>query len=151
PMGPLLRARLYAALGKPHDMTAAYVEAVERSPRQLDLRVLLGNAKLKVREPDEALKQANLVLDVEKDRPDALLLQARALAETGSTSGENAKRQQAAIERLEGTIKAIPSFLEAYHTLCELHLKRKDPEAAKAVLKRDLAANPQDSTAAARL
>jgi predicted Zn-dependent protease len=151
PMGALLRARLYAALGKPHNMAQAYSEALERSPRQIDLRILLGNAKLKVREPDEALRQANVVLDVEKDRPDAVLLQARALAETGSTPSENAKHQQAAIERLEGAVKSAPRFVEAYHTLCEIHLKRHDRAAATAVLKRDLEANPLDSTAAARL
>jgi tetratricopeptide (TPR) repeat protein len=151
PMGPLLRARLYAAMGKPYDMAHAYNEALERSPRQLELRILLGNAKLQVREPDEALRQANLVLDVEKDRPDAVLLQARALAETGSTPAENAKQQQAAVARLEAALKSAPAFLEAYHSLVDIHLKRHDREAAKAILKRDLAANPLDSTAAARL
>src|SRR4029077_20578337 len=101
---------LYAALGKAHNVAQAYSEAVERSPRQLDLHVLLGNAKLTVRDPDEALRQANLVLDVEKDRADAVLLQARALAQTGSTPTENAKQQQAAIARLGGAPKCAPRF-----------------------------------------
>ena len=91
------------------------------------------------------------MLDVEKDRPDAVLLQARALAETGSTPRENAKQQQAAIARLEAAVKSTPRFVEAYHTLCEIHLKRNDRDAAVAVLKQDLKANPSDATAAARL
>jgi len=41
--------------------------------------------------------------------------------------------------------------VEAYHTLCEIHLKRHDRKMAQAVLKQDLKANPLDSTAAARL
>jgi len=151
PMGPLLRARLYTVLGKAHDVAQAYGEALDRSPRQLDLRILFGNAKLRVRDPDEALRQANLVLDVEKERSDAVLLQARALAELGSTPSETANQQQAAIARLEAAVKSNPRFAEAYHTLCEIHVRRNDRKAAIAVLKQDLKANPLDATAAARL
>ena len=95
PMGALLRARIYAAQGKPRDLAQAYKEALERAPRQLELRVLLGQTKLKLGEADEALRQANMVLDVEKNRPDALLLQARAMAETGTTPTEKDQQQRA--------------------------------------------------------
>ena len=84
PMGALLRARIYAAQGKPRDLAQSYKEALDRAPRQLELRVLLGQTKLKLGDADEALRQANMVLDVEKNRLDALLLQARALAEAGT-------------------------------------------------------------------
>jgi len=151
PMGPLLRARLYAALGNLQDMAGAYSEALERSPRQLELRILLGNTKLKLRDPDEALRQANLVLEDEKDRPDAILLQARALSETGATPRENAKQQQAAIARLEAAIKSTPRFADFYHTLCEIHVKRDERDAAVAVLNEDLKVNASDTTAVARL
>jgi predicted Zn-dependent protease len=151
PMGPLMRARLYAALGNLQDMSQAYTEALERSPRQLELRVLLGNTKLKLHDADEALRQANLVLEDEKNRPDAVLLQARALAESGATPRENARQQQAAVARLEAAVKANPRFVEFYHALCEIHLKRDERDAAVEVLKQDLQANPSDGTAMARL
>ena len=81
PAGPLLRARLYTMLGRPRDAAQAYTEALERNPRQLDVRLLLGQFKLRLGEPDEALRQAKLVLDVDKKRLDAVLLQAKALAD----------------------------------------------------------------------
>ena len=71
PAGCLLRARLYAMLGRTRDVAQAYTEALERNPRQLDVRILLGQAKLRLGEPDEALQQAKLVLDVDKNRLDA--------------------------------------------------------------------------------
>ena len=86
PMGALLRARIYAAQGKTRDLAQAYKDALDRAPRQLELRVLLGQTKLKLGDTDDALRQANMVLDVEKSRLDARLLQARALAESGKVS-----------------------------------------------------------------
>jgi tetratricopeptide (TPR) repeat protein len=151
PMGALLRARLYAALGQTRDLAQAYKDALDRNPRQIDLRVLLGQTKLKLGEADEALRQANVVLDAEKNRPDALLLQARALAESGTTISEKDQQQQAAVARLISATKANPNFDEAYHTLAELHLKRNNRAAAIAVLKENLKANPNDATAAAKL
>ncbi len=151
PAGPLLRARLYAMLGRTRDMAQAYTEALERSPRQLDVRILLGQAMLRLGEPVEALKQAKLVLDVDKKRLDALLLQAKALAESGSSDADRAKLEQAAIDQLKTVVTGNPEFIAAYHTLAELHLKRKDTAAASAVLKDVLNANPKDAPAASLL
>jgi tetratricopeptide (TPR) repeat protein len=152
-LGPVLRARLFAALDRPRDVAQAYAEALERErgPRQLDLRVLLGQARLRMREFDEALRQARLVLDVEKNRPDAILLQARALAGAGATTSDRAARRQEAVARLEESIRANPAFGEAYHTLAEIHLQRKDRPAAVAAWKRALLANPGDAAAAGQL
>jgi tetratricopeptide (TPR) repeat protein len=102
-------------------------------------------------EPDEALRQAKLVLDVEKNRPDALLLQARALAESGSSTTERAKQQDAAIAQLKAMMATNPKFVDAYHTLADIHFKRKDNAAAIAVLKDDLRASPNDAPAASLL
>ncbi len=151
PAGAILRARLYGTMGKTSEMADAYAEAVERSPRQLDLRVLLGQTRLKIGQVDEAVRQAGLVLDADKNRLDALLLQARALAAAGKTSLERSQNQQAAITKLKAAIKTNPRFLDAYHALAEIHRDRNDRAAALTVLKEDLAANPTDSTAVARL
>ncbi len=151
PAGPLLRARLYTMLGRPRDAAQAYTEALERNPRQLDVRILLGQFKLRMGEPDEALKQAKLVLDVDKKRLDAVLLQAKALAVSGSTESDHSKLQQAAIVQLKAAVAANPQFVDAYHTLAEIHLQRKDKAAAAALLKDDLKANPKDAPAASLL
>jgi len=151
PVGPLLRARLYAALGKTRDLAQAYQDALDRNPNQLELHMLLALTLLKLGEADQALRHANLVLDVDKNRPDAVLLQARALAESGTTLNEKEQQQGAAIARLLAAIKADPHFDDAFHTLAEIHLKRNDPAAAVLVLKEDLKANPNDATAVVRL
>ncbi len=151
PAGSLLRARLYAMLGRTRDMAQAYTESLERNSRQLDVRVLLGQAKLRLGEPDEALKQATLVLDVDKKRLDALLLQAKALAESGTTDADRARLQQAAIAQLKTVVAANPEFADAYHTLAEIHLKRKDKTAAASVLKDVLKVSPKDAPAASLL
>jgi cellulose synthase operon protein C len=151
PAGALLRARLYTLLGRTHEVAQAYTESLKRNPRQLDVRILLGQAKLRLGEPDAALKQAKLVLDVDKKRLDAVLLQAKALAESGSGSADHAKLQQAAIGLLEAAIAANPEFLDAYHTLAEIRLKRKERASAAAVLKDVLKVNPKDAPAASLL
>ena len=46
--------------------------------------MLLAQELIKLGEFDAALEQTKLVLDTDKDRPDAILLEARALAEIGS-------------------------------------------------------------------
>jgi predicted Zn-dependent protease len=109
-LGPLLRARLYASEGKTREIAEAYKEALDRNPRQLDLRILLGQAQLMLHEPDEALRQARLVLAAEKYRPDAVLLEARALSQAGSKESERQSYQAAAIESLEAAARANPQF-----------------------------------------
>src|SRR5262249_43650482 len=73
-----------------------YGEAIdrERGVRQLDFRVLLGQVRLKIGDADEAMRQAGLVLAVDKKRTDATILQARALAESGATPSDRAARRQ---------------------------------------------------------
>jgi cellulose synthase operon protein C len=151
PMGPILRSRLFAALNKPRDMAQAYTEALERSPRQLDLRVLLGETKLKLGEADEALRQAKLVLEVDQNRPDAVLLEARALAEAGTTTSQKKAQRKAAVAHLQAAIKADPHFDEAYHALAEVLLSDSERAAAIAVWRDDLKAIPGDTTAVVRL
>jgi tetratricopeptide (TPR) repeat protein len=151
PIGALLRAQLYTALGKTRELAQAYQDALDRNPRQLDVRILLGKTKLKLGEADEALRQANLVLDAERSRPDALVLQARALAESGTTSTEREQQQRTAIAVLQAATKANPQFQDAFHTLAEIHVRRNDRTSALAVLKEDLDANPNDASAATRL
>jgi tetratricopeptide (TPR) repeat protein len=151
PVGALLRARLFAAQGKNRDLAQSYKEALDRSPRLLDVRVYLGQTKLKLGEVDDALRQANFVLDIDKNRADAILLQARALAESGVTGPEKDQNQRVAISRLEALTKSTPRYEEAFHTLAEIHLKRAERAAAAAVLKDDLTANPNDAAAVARL
>jgi predicted Zn-dependent protease len=146
PVGALLRARIYAALGRTRELAQAYSEALERDPRQLELRVLLGQARLKLGEAEEALRQAKLVLDVEKNQPSAALLQASALAAL-----DTEQSRTAAITGLEALLKAYPQFNDAARTLAEVHLKSKDRGAAVLVLKQALKANPNDTVAAARL
>ncbi len=113
-MGPLLRARLYASVGNMRELADAYKDALDREPRQLDLRILLGQAQLLLHEPDEALRQAGLVLAAEKNRPDAVLLEARALAQAGdkSASGRPTRNQRSSGSRPPS--RRIPSSAKRF-------------------------------------
>lgn len=158
PLAPILRAQLADLQGKPREMVSAYSEALERAPWRLDLRVSLGQLELKLGEPESALRQAKLVLDVDKTRADALIvnktradalvLEAAALAESGSTARGKQANCELAMSRLEAAIKQNPRFLDAYHTLAEIHLKRRDFPSAKSVLQRNLKVEPKDPAAA---
>jgi predicted Zn-dependent protease len=152
-VGPMLRARLAGLQNRPRETVSAYSEVLERAPRQLDVRVSLGQLELKLGEPDAALRQAKLVLDVDNNRPDALVLEAIALSESGSTASQKAANCQLAASRLEAAIKDNPrcrdaALLEAYHALAEVHLKRGDTPSALGVLRRNLTAEPRDPVAA---
>jgi tetratricopeptide (TPR) repeat protein len=132
-------------------LAGAYQEALERDPNQVELRLLFGQTLLKLGEAESALKEADIVLDLDKSRSDALLLQARALAESGRTPSEKDEHQRLAIAKLTGATGANPRLAEAFHTLAEIHLKRRDRAAALQVLKDDLGKNPDDSAALVRL
>ena len=151
PAGSVLRARLYSMLGRTRDVAQAYSESLDRNPRQLDVRILLGQAKLRLGEPDEALKQAGLVLDVDKKRLDAVLLQAKALAESGTSDSEREKLQQAAITQLEAAVAVEPGLRGRLPHAGGNSLKRHDKAEAAAVLKDVLKVNPKDAPAASLL
>ena len=152
-LGPLLRVRLFGILDRPDEVARAYGEAIdrERGARQLDYRLMLGQVRLKMGDPEEAIRQAGLVLGLEKKRIDAILLQARALAESGATPSDKAARRREAVTRVQALIKDNPAYADAYRALVAIHLKTNEPAAAIAVLRDDLKANPEDAGAAGQL
>lgn len=150
-LGPVLRARIFAAAGRRRESAQAYAEAVERRPREIDLRILLGNAKLQNGEFDEALLQAKHVLELDDDQQDAVLLQARALIGTGTTEMERQAAYRKASAILSAAIKADPKLIEASHLLAEVELRLQRRDAALAALREALKANPEDGEALAML
>lgn len=150
-LAPVLRARIYAAAGRKRESAEAFAEAVERRPREIDLRIQLGQAKLLNGEFDEALVQASQVLEIDKNREDAILLEARALLGTGSSEAERQSAYLKASEILKGAIQANPKLIEASHLLADIERKLQHKDAAIAVLKDDLKMNPQDGEALAIL
>ncbi|APW60353.1 tetratricopeptide repeat protein [Paludisphaera borealis] len=154
-MGPLLRGRLFSMMNRPRDVAKAYAEAVEREPRRLDVRVWLGKTSLKLGDVDQALQQAEYVINAKKDQLDAdalqaRLLQARALDASGSSDAQREAARAKAVTQLEAVIAIEPRFLEAYQTIAEIEMKRNRRPAAIAILKRDLTANPNDGAALAQ-
>ncbi|MGC8640827.1 MAG: tetratricopeptide repeat protein [Isosphaeraceae bacterium] len=149
--GPLLRASLFGLQGKTVEVAKAFGEALERNPNQPEIRLLLGQELLKQGNAEAALKQTQIVLGARKDRPDALLLQARALAATGTTDASKEANRQSAVALLEKVIALEPTYVEAYHVLADTEQTRGRRPAAFDALSRDLKANPQDGEAVARL
>jgi predicted Zn-dependent protease len=151
PVGPLLRARLFAAQARTRDVADAYTEALRRNPSQPDVRLLLGQTLLRLGEADQALRQARLVREADPNRADAVLLEARALAETGSGTAETASRRAEAAGMLAAVVKKAPRFADAYHLLAEVQAKQGQRDAAAATLRAGLDAVPNDSVGLAQL
>ncbi len=152
-LGPLLRVRLYGLLDRPEEVAKAYGEAIdrERGARQADYRLLLGQLRLQMGDAAEAIRQSGLVLAADKQRIDAALLQARALAESGATPSQRDARRADAVTRIRTIIHDNPAYGQAYRSLADILLKAGQLGPAVAVLEDDLKANPQDAAAAGQL
>ncbi len=151
PVGPLLRARLFAAQGRTRDVAECYNEALRRNPAQPDVRLLLGQTNLKLGESDEAIRQAKLVLETERDRGEALLLEAQALAQPAGSASQTKARRTQAVDLLNAALKRYPKFTAAYHQVAAIHLMSNQRDEAVATLRTGLAAAPEDSVALAQL
>ncbi|AGA25824.1 hypothetical protein Sinac_1442 [Singulisphaera acidiphila DSM 18658] len=149
--GPLTRAKIYASQGRLRETAEAYVEALERNPRQFDVRLMLGQTRLRLNEYTEAIQQAKMVLEVDNDQPDAVLLLARAtVAQPGSDSQVAARRAEV-VETLSAAIRKNPGFAEAYHEKSEIQILLKDRKQAIATLNEAVEANPEDAAGLALL
>ncbi|MDB5350388.1 MAG: hypothetical protein JWN86_1635 [Planctomycetota bacterium] len=146
PIGPLLRAQLYATENKTEEVVRAYDEALKRSPRRTDIRLAFAQANLALGKTDETLKQAKLVLDSDSDQPTALLLRAQALVLQPGTPEERAARRTEAAGALREAIRANPKFLDAYHVLAEIRLMDDDRAKALITLREGLRVNPNDDS-----
>jgi predicted Zn-dependent protease len=151
PTGPMLRARLYARQDKPAEVVKCYTVALERNPRQPDIRVALGQELLRLGRGEEALVQARAALDADRERTDAILLEARALASSGGGQAKQEAARAEAVSHLEAAISANPKLREAYVVLAEIEDARGRRSETIAALKRGLEAAPQDSVMVARL
>jgi len=149
--GPLLRAKLYSAQGRFREVADAYGEALSRNPKQDEVRVALAETRLKLGETDEALRQAKFVLDNNRDRVDATLVQARALTSAqGSPTQVASARDQAARSLAEAVAKR-PKTPELRHALADTLMAQGKRVEAIAALKAGLIAQPADSTGLAML
>jgi len=151
PKGPIMRARIYAMQGRLRESAEAYEEALERNPRQFDVRLWLGQARLKLNEHSEAIRQAKLILEIDNDQPDALLLAARATASQPGTDAQIAANRAEAIQSLTNAIKKNPKLAEAYHEKSEIELLLKDRKKAIATLEESVKTNDFDAAGLALL
>ena len=149
--GPMYRARIYGALGRTREEADSYAEALERNPRQLNLHLRLGQARLKLGDFAEALRQARLVLEIDHDQRDALLLQARALSGQPGPDAQVAARRAQAIDGLASAIEKDPAFSEAYHQKADVQMTLGRRDDAVASLKAALKAVPDDAAGLAQL
>lgn len=150
PAGPLLRARLYAAQGRTRDVADAYSEALDRNPNQPDVRVSLGQTFVRLGQPDEAMRQAKLVLDANPERLDAVLLEARILGLSGGSDARASDRREQAVALVNAVIERNPKLAAAYHLLAEIRLTQNQTDAALAALRACLEAVPDDPIAIAQ-
>ncbi|QEH33252.1 tetratricopeptide repeat protein [Aquisphaera giovannonii] len=151
PAGASLRARLYARQDRPAEVVKCLAKALEKNPRQTDIRLWLGHELLKLGRGEEALTQARAALEATPDRAEAILLEARALASTGvGQSGQEAARAEAA-SHLEAAIATNPKFREAYLVLADIAEARGRRVEAISALRRGLEVAPDEGALLARL
>ncbi|WP_435005952.1 tetratricopeptide repeat protein [Tundrisphaera lichenicola] len=150
PVGPLLRAQIFAIRSQFREAADSYAEALTRNPRLPDARLQLARLSLRNGRIDEAIRQAKFLTDAEPESPNgmaALLVEARALAaQTGASSQVQANRAQA-IERLAAAIKARPDFSDAYYLTADIHMMSDQRAKAVASLKEALKVDPNDANA----
>jgi Tfp pilus assembly protein PilF len=145
PVGPTLRAQIAAARGWAQGVAQEYAEAVSRAPRRADLRLALGESSLAVGKTDEALRQADWLLQADAEQPGAVLLKARALSRQPGTAEKVRARRAEAIETLRASIKDRPTFSAAYHQIAEIQLLEGARADAAMTLQEALRAVPDDT------
>ncbi len=145
PAGALIRAGIYAMQGRTRDVAAAYSEALERNPRQHDVRLRLAQADLRLGDFDGALQQARHVLNADPDQPAARLIEAKALASAPGAASQVAAGRAQAVEILRTLVAKRPEFIEAYHQLAEIHVVDGSKDRAIDVLRAGLKAVPADA------
>jgi cellulose synthase operon protein C len=145
PSGPLMRAAIYASQGRARDVAAAYTEALERNPRQGEVRLMLAQVDLRLGDFDQAVRQASLILEADPDQPAAMLVQAKALASTTGSASQASAGRARAIDVLNEAIRKSPKFSDAYHALAEIHLNNGSTDQAIAALRQGLKAVPDDA------
>ncbi|HWE39747.1 MAG TPA: tetratricopeptide repeat protein [Isosphaeraceae bacterium] len=150
PVAPLLRARLYEGRN-PQEVARAYEEALARDPRRGDVRLALAQTDLNLGRLDDAIAQADRILERDAEHGPAALVKARALARLDAPDDPKGAKGDEAIDLLRKAIRRRPDFAEAHHLIAEIEARRgRRAEAVKA-LREALAAMPGDATALALL
>lgn len=130
PAGPALRGQIARARNAAQVAVDEFAEAVNRAPRRLDLRLLLGQAAIPAGRVDEAIQQAEFILQNRADQEAAILLKARALAVPATTPSLSHDRRQQAIRFLQESLASQPEFAAAAHLCAEIQLQDGDREGA---------------------
>ncbi len=151
PAGPLLRGRLFTLQDRPREAAEAYAEALTRNPNQPNVRLILAQTYLKMNESDDAIREAQTVLEAEPNRVDAAMVAARALALPAPSASQTIARHERALKLLNEVIKREPKLAAAYHQAAEILLTDQKPDQAVATLRADMDAVPDDTIAASEL
>ena len=151
PAGPLIRAQLASARGWNEGVAREYEEAVKRAPKRSDLRLALGEAELAVGKVDEAIQQANWLMDSSDNSAAAVVLKVRALTRAEGSNNQVKARRAEAASLLQSVVKQDPKFIAGYHLMAEMKTAEGDRVGAQTVLKQGLKAEPGDSAGLSQL
>ncbi len=151
PIGPTLRAQIASVRGWSEGVAKEYAEAVKRAPKRDDLRLSLAEAELALGHGDEALQQANILIEHNAASASALVLKARALSQTRGPAGQIKAGRDEAVHLLTNALQNQPTFAAAYHLIAEIEMMNGNRAAALDSLRRGLKAVPNDSAGLAQL
>ncbi|HEV3165291.1 MAG TPA: tetratricopeptide repeat protein [Isosphaeraceae bacterium] len=150
-VAPLLRARIFASQRRTSEVVRAYGEALKRNPRQPQVRLALAQADLALGSFDDALDQANHVLEADPNQPFALLLKAKALTAQDVPQAQASTNRAQALSLLAAAIKTLPKLSEAYHQTAAIQMMEQKRPDAIATLKTALKEVPEDGNGLAML
>ncbi len=151
PVGPMLRAQIAAARGWAEGVAKEYSEAVSRAPKRTDIRLALAQASLASGDLDEAVRQADWLLESKSAEPAALIVKARALAHQDGTPSQVAARRDEAVQLLRSILQSNPKFSGAYHQIADIQMMSDQRGPAVQTLTDALKAVPNDATSLAML
>lgn len=145
PIGPMLRGQIAALRGWTEESAKEYGEAVSRAPRRADLRLALAQTSLVAGKSDEAVKQANWVLDSNPDQTTATLVKARALANQNGTPEQVRAARGEALTLLRKVQTDHPKLAAAPQLIAEIQLLDDQRDQAIQTLATHLQSNRDDA------
>ncbi|MBW2094930.1 MAG: tetratricopeptide repeat protein [Deltaproteobacteria bacterium] len=129
----------YLKLKKGREAFQAFSRAVSANPANLKAQLKLGQIFLLAKKTDEARKKAKLLLEKDKDDPDALSLLAGVQVQE--------KDIATAIKTLQKITKAAPNNFKTYLSLGRLFLLKKDLVRSKKAYLKAISLKPESRVA----
>lgn len=150
PLGPLVRAKVLMPRRQWPEIMKNMEEAIARDPRRRDLRLQLAGIYAEQKRPQDAMRQVDQILAVEKENVEATLLKARLMVQMTPEPQRPAQALEA-LKLIEPLAAVKPEAETIYEEAASLARFGGKPALAAQWLQRGLAQKPDDPALASLL